>query len=515
MELLDDITSLKDYDDVPYPGGAIRNSLPSHLAMVAALCGLKPPTPSQCRVLELGCSIGANLLPMAENLPNSEFIGIDLSKRQIEQGQTLLNELNLNNIQLRHMNIMDVKENLGEFDYIICHGVYSWVPSEVQKAILTISRRHLSDNGVAYISYNTYPGWHLRRVVRDMMRYHVAELESPKEKIRQARTLLKFICESAKSHSQAYLTLLKEEAKILNDHSDYYIYHEQLESINEPLYFLEFIHRADAAGMRYLADAAISTMVAQLFDKSTFEILRDVPLLRREQYMDFLRSRTFRSSLLCHQTINPNYQMPSSNLLLLHIRLRRPIKATQFSDGNIVWDYQVGQLKAADHLLISDALKILQKHYPAWMSVQELVAAIAPEESPHKLLDALLVSFIQGVIDLAEDPAPICAEVHEKPRCTALARIQAKRGSKITNLIHQNLSIQPEHRFLIQHLDGTHSIDDLAKLLYRAIENGQFKAGQFKATQSNQAFKLSDQHRYREIVHKELEQLCALSLFAD
>ena len=347
-----DAATEASYDEVPYPGGTYRATHPSHLAMVARLCGVSPAPPARCRVLELGSSMGANIIPMAADLPESEFVGIDLSAKQVKMGKEIIAELGLKNIELRHCGINDVDESFGKFDYIICHGVYSWVPPEVQRGILDCGRKLLTSNGVLYVSYNTYPGWHLRGVVREMMRYHVAAFDTPQRKIRQARGLLDFLVKSARSRSQAYSSLLKEEAEILENRLDSYIYHEHLEEYNEPVYFHEFVRRVDEAGLRYLADAAISSMVAQMFDESTAELLKDVPLLRREQYMDFLRSRMFRCSLLCHQYVSPNYRMASHNLTPLHVSLMQPLESKPGEkEGEVVWQPpdRTGNDPEADH----------------------------------------------------------------------------------------------------------------------------------------------------------------------
>ena len=125
-------------------------------------------------MLELGCASGDNLIPMALGLPNARFVGIDLSARQIEQGQRQVSALGLANIELRQYNIADVDASWGKFDYIICHGIYSWVPAPVRERLLAICRDNLAPNGVAYVSYNTLPGWHMRGMIRDMMIYHSA-----------------------------------------------------------------------------------------------------------------------------------------------------------------------------------------------------------------------------------------------------------------------------------------------------------------------------------------------------
>src|SRR5260370_37085826 len=141
------------YEEIPYSSNPFSYTHPDNLATVGMLMGMTPPSVERCRVLELGCAGGGNLIPMALALPESQFLGIDLSPRQIAMGQEVIDTLGLTNIKLRSMSIMDVKDDDGPYDYIICHGVYSWVPAEVQDKILTICNRNLGPTGVAYVSY--------------------------------------------------------------------------------------------------------------------------------------------------------------------------------------------------------------------------------------------------------------------------------------------------------------------------------------------------------------------------
>src|SRR5262245_10234755 len=121
------------YDEMPYDSYPYIQTHPSRLAVIATLFGMNPPAVEKCRVLELGCASGGNLIPMAEMLPASEFVGVDLSGRQIADGQRIVDALGLSNITLRHASILDVDESYGPFDYVICHGVFSWVPDQVRE----------------------------------------------------------------------------------------------------------------------------------------------------------------------------------------------------------------------------------------------------------------------------------------------------------------------------------------------------------------------------------------------
>jgi SAM-dependent methyltransferase len=229
------------YDEVPYDSKAFTETHPDRLATVATLFGMQPQKVEQCRVLELGCADGANLIPMAAGLPESTFVGIDLSSRQVGDGQAVIAQLGLKNIELRTASILNINESEGVFDYIICHGVYSWVPPEVQEHILTICRQNLAPAGVAYVSYNTYPGWHVRRMVRDLLCYHARRSPDPLEQVRQARAFIEFLGQAVVvDPTSTYSSTIRGAAEALRQRSDSYFLHEYLEEHNEPLYFHQF-----------------------------------------------------------------------------------------------------------------------------------------------------------------------------------------------------------------------------------------------------------------------------------
>ena len=136
------------------------------------------------------------------------------------------------NIELRHASILDVDASYGEFDYIICHGVYAWVPREVQDKILSIYAEHLTPNGVGHVSYNTYPGWHFRGMVREMLVYHSSGFTDPPTRIAAAKAMLGFLAQSAGQESP-YGRILNAELDLLAKLPDYYLFHEHLEPDNQ------------------------------------------------------------------------------------------------------------------------------------------------------------------------------------------------------------------------------------------------------------------------------------------
>ncbi|MBI2478687.1 MAG: class I SAM-dependent methyltransferase [Planctomycetia bacterium] len=214
------------YDQVEYSSYPFQQSHPDRLATIATLFGMHPPRLDDCRVLELGCSSGGNLIPMADQLPQARFVGIDASTKAIEKGNQTIRAVGLQNIELRHADILKLDDALGEFDYIITHGVFSWVPQPVQDKILDLCAKQLAPNGVAYVSYNTYPGWHFRGMIRDVMSYHAQFFETPQRQLNEARALVDFLAKSVPTENNPYGMLLSRELELLRDKQGYYLFHE-------------------------------------------------------------------------------------------------------------------------------------------------------------------------------------------------------------------------------------------------------------------------------------------------
>src|SRR5579884_704126 len=256
---------LTSYDIIPYPNYSFPESHPDRAAVMARLLGLCPPPVQHCRVLELGCAAGANLIPMAEELPDSTFLGIDLSQHQVDEARTAIAHLGLTNIEVRRQSILDFEAGSEPFDYILCQGVFSWVAPEVQERILDICGHCLQPEGIAYVSYNTFPGWHVRGMMRDMMLYHSRRFADPRQQIAQARGLLDFLVASIPMEQNPYGQLLRSEFETLHRQQDAYLFHDHLEEQNNPVYFHQFVERAAAHGLRYLADATVHTMNARNF----------------------------------------------------------------------------------------------------------------------------------------------------------------------------------------------------------------------------------------------------------
>lgn len=478
------------YDEIPYPSYAFTQSHPDRLAMVATLLGMYPPPVNRCRVLELGCASGGNLIPMAYAFPESEFIGIDLSSREIAEGQATIKSLGLANISLKHLNILEVDSSLGQFDYIIAHGIYSWVPEPVREKMLAICREQLNPNGVAYISYNVYPGWRLLGVVREMMLYHTRHTTDPQAQVAEARDFLEFLTKWIPAEPDTLPGLLHASVNFIKERmpprQDAYMLHDDLAEVNEPVYFYQFAQAFARHGLRYLSDAQFQPALVSNFDPELAEALRKLAkdTVALEQYQDFLRNRAFRQSLLCHQEAALSARLKPERLAEFHLASPavpedRTLEVTEKVTQRFLAPN--GSTFTTDHPLTKAAMLCLSEVWPQVVPFNTLLSRalarlgqpdqpIEPQEAQlagANLLRAfthtdLLVEFHVSSLGFTLEPG-------DRPMASAVARLQAQREAYVTNMRHERINLDKSNHRLLPYLDGSRDRVALVDILERWV----------------------------------------------
>ncbi len=480
------------YDEVPYESYPYAQTHPDRLATIAQLFQMRPAPIDRCRVLELGCAAGGNLIPMAVQLPGSQFVGIDLSARQIADGQRVVAELKLRNIQLEHRSILDLDERLGNFDYILCHGVYSWVPDAVQEKILEVCATLLQPQGVAYVSYNTYPGWHMSGMIRDMLRYHARRFPRPQDAVGQSRALLNFLAQTAAEENSAYSVLLKEGLEVFRKVSDSYLLHEYLEEVNEPLYFHEFVERLGRHGLQYLAEAEVHAMMPERLGGKIAATLEKLSseYIEMEQFLDFVRNRKFRQTLICHAGVALQRKVGASVLRPLYVASAlRPVSPHPDlrSQAEELFRRPDGRTASTTEPVLKAALAHLAQHWPQAVSFAELstvaCAGLAPDKqagaSSEELLGkALLQLYASNLVELRTWRPPFACRVADRPQASPLARLQAATGTAVTNLRHERITLNVLERLVLQQLDGRHDRSALLNHLTKLAERGTLEIKQ-------------------------------------
>ena len=462
------------YDQVPYPQLCHSHTRIDRLKAIGALYGLETPPCDSCRVLELGCGPGTNILAMACRWPGARFLGIDLSEVHVQQAQETAVELGLGNIEFRHQSITDPGPELGTFDYILAHGVYSWVPAEVRDRLLQICRQHLSASGLAYVSYNALPGWQTKTWLRDAMKCAETGPDS-RAWIPQGRAFAEQVLKSQALDGPAKATF-QQALQELDGQTEDYLLHDLLAENSQPFYFQEFVEHASRHRLHYLADAEDNYLLQAAQPVAAGAPPRLADPLRREQKSDFLRHRSFRKSLLCREEAHIDPEASEERLLDMWVLsfLRQddspgPLPApglTRFTtlNGN-------GRVFTGDPALKA-ALKQLQGRFPHAIPFRDLLRTLGLSESQAKeqgLGRSLLGVWKHGDLDLLVEDLPLPRQRGERSSINPIARHQARTTESLTNLAHSTVNVVGPFLRLVPFVDGTRTDLELAQ---KALEEG-------------------------------------------
>ncbi len=461
----------QSYDEFPYYSRAFPESHPAHLATIGQLFGMSPARVSECRVLELGCASGGNLIPMAVAFPHSQFLGIDISSEQVKQGKAQIQQLQLTNIALVADNLATIDESWGQFDYMIAHGVYSWVPETIREQILRLCRNHLTEQGIAYISYNTYPGWHLREMVRDLLLYATADETAPQQRVDTAKTIARqfaSICDS----QQIEQHLFQQELNRLQTQPDSHLFHEYLEAVNTPFYFHDFINQAQHYHLQYLADALFSRMFESDLSPQAQQMLQQLApdLITAEQYKDFFRNQKFRQTLLCHEDVKLERYLKAEVVepLMVASSAQPTRDRVNVYDGTeVAFQTSKGAVLRSSNPVTKLALSYLGQCYPEMMSFAQLWHQVQQDlgitEGRKQLATDLLRGFSVDLVTLSCEKAGCQKQVSNYPMAWSIARQQAQFQSEVVNPHHQMVSVSPYARQLLPYLDGRRDRANLAQ----------------------------------------------------
>ena len=391
----------------------------------------------RCRVLELGCGDGGNLIPMAYALKASEFTGVDLAPEPLERCRRVLEDLAVGNVQLRLADVRDLDRSLGEFDYVIAHGLYSWIPEQARDGLLRLCGAVLAANGVAFVSYNALPGRHVRQMLREMMLSRTMRAKSPGEKMAQARAFLQTLVESRMA-PVAWQEMLEHEAALLLAAPEGSFWHDDLAPVNVPVSITEFAAHAARHGLAYLGDADTHLM----FDpRGALEGIRGT--IEREQYLDNLICRPFRMTLLCREGVSVD-------------REGGPERMDEFLFAAPPGGLHGIQARRG-HRSLEQVTAALADTYPLPASFEDLLPYARSAEELREILYALITTGF-ATFHVYEFP---CEEtVTERPKASALARYQARTSDVVTNLCHTAVKLDEKGREVIVTLDGTREVSD-------------------------------------------------------
>ena len=466
------------YDAVAYPGYPYPRTHPDRLAVMATLYGLDPAPVESCRVLEIGCNEGANLIPMAYAIPGSEFVGFDLAGQPIARGQQRIRELGLTNIRLFQADLTQIDgvqsdlcdgETLGKFDYIIAHGLYAWVPEPARDRLLALCHERLAPNGIAFVSYNALPGGHVRNMVRDILLHHAAGAEDLEQGVRHGLDLLELIAQ-ARSEGDPIRGLLEQETKLLQVKNLQAMYHDELGSEYHPVLFSTFAAHAAKHGLQYMSESMLPPPNDEVFRPEIAgmaKALGEGDPIAEEQILDFARMRMYRETLLCHAgcTVARDLKLEAFGRL----RLSSRAESSPGEEAGVHGFAVAGgvRIQTQDKTTIALMERLIEA-WPQSVPFAELVEFLeekagVPDEEVPALLSRLVVS---RVIELHAWSAPVSSRIAARPMASAVSRQEAAAHARATTLLHFLLGLEdPTVRGLLLLLDGTRDREDLVRAL--------------------------------------------------
>ncbi len=411
------------YDQVAYPTYARVETHPDRLAAAALLFGMSPKKVTRCRVLEIGCGDGGNLIPMAYGLPESRFVGVDLAEAPIAAARRAASELELDNVVLTVADLCQIRDEWGEFDYIVAHGLYSWIPADVRDRLLGVCRERLARDGVALVSYNTWPGRCIRNMLRDMLIYHTRDMADPGARLEQARSFLEALREQPGSWTER----LAPELDLLLSRDTGSLFHDDLAEINQPVWFHEFAAHAARHGLQYLCEAATPGQGIGVAGNR----------IERQQELDFHIGRSFRQTLLCGEESILDFE-PDDGAIQQFLFSAHPLE---------------------DSPGIASALGEV---YPLPVPFEELVPYAGGEAAAREVLWGLLKA---RQVNLHVHDFPCQEEVSMRPVASRLARYQAANFLPVTNACHIVVDMDDSSLELLPLLDGSRTQEELAASL--------------------------------------------------
>jgi methyltransferase-like protein len=465
---------------------------------------------------------------MALQLPGSDFLGIDLASLPIRKGRQQISDLGLANIRLEEANLMDFPPERGPFDYIIAHGLYSWVSPAVQKKIMEIVQTCLAAQGVAYISYNTLPGGHFRMMLREMMQYHVRGLDSPEQQVSQASSLIQLLA-TAQIKPNSYGILLQQEwEQRLSQRTPEALFHDELGEYNTNLYFHEFMARAARHRLQFLAEACFAEMHPSNFQPPVGELLQKLEddMIARQQYLDFLKGRRFRQTLLCHDAVQIERNIPpervTSLLAASSAQPSSPLSQATLDSPIQFCGPEQSSITTA-HPLMKATLLCLGENWPLPLALETLwemaharLLALGLTSSFRTRADRIdwvktvFLCYGWGLVEMHSWAPQLTLKPGDHPLVSPLARLQTREGTMVTTLCHTSVEISGAlEKKLLQLLDGTRNRSMILQALEETILSGA-------ATLQQNGQPVHDAQKVRQSLAAELEsqldQLARLGL---
>lgn len=480
------------YDEVPYDCQPIPCTAPEQLATTSLFHGGPCPPVRNAHLLEIGCGDGANLLALAFHRPDCHFVGVDASTVQIADARRSASHLGVENTSFQAADITEIGRELGTFDYIVAHGVMSWVSDQVRDTMLALCRDHLAPAGLLYLSYNTHPGWLVRGMVRDTILRGTAADASLRQMAHRARGRAGSLRRELDDFDHPYTRLLSDELARVDQADESYLIHEYLADHNRAFWFCEFAALTAGFGFRYVAEAAFREREYRVpLALSGAAAKLETGRLEIEELIDVLGYRQHRVSLFCHgdQVPSPEADGLPYHQMSVASGLRPQSEVVRL--GPDVVESFTGYFESEFAVELSDplpkaALVAVAPHWPNGFSwgrmLNDAKAVLADAGIAAPSVDAGLDLRMQlqelyalGQVELRIREPPPPRAPNEIPTTTPLTRWEAERRAIVTTATHQRLPLTPTDRLIVQHMDGRRGRAAIVRAVVEKLRAGEVR----------------------------------------
>lgn len=417
------------YQNLVYPPMSHPLSDPAVTAVAAILSGLDGRHPRRARILEIGCSSGHNLIPLALRWPDSRFTGIDLAERAIQDARRRTAAADVGNVDFYCTDLRDFNPADGPFDFIIAHGFFSWVSDEAKAALLLFCRRHLSPSGIATISFNLECGWKLRLPVVAKVR---AIQHAGGGNIVSSLEILRSIMDSDDPEIGIVDDMLEKGPAILAC--------DDFAPVNDPWPLDRFVQGASNAGLRWLGESdPAENLPSELSEEFLVELRNQVrdPLVY-QMAVDEALGRKFRSGILCRD------DAPVAGRVSLE-------KVTEFS-------YRAGKV-TSDGDEVAKAVRSFAPACVTWVELMDRLTVHDAKSASRQVLDGIT----RGRIRPRIEPVGFASEPPEFPRLDAFRLLCARESLPLVDVWHQPCAFPAAHYQVLAAMDGSRSLSELAE----------------------------------------------------
>jgi SAM-dependent methyltransferase len=278
--------------DVAYVRGFEKNLSPARLRLCAALNGFRSPPADDFDYCELGCAQADTMIALAAAYPRARFVGVDLNPAHLTIARTTAMGGEVGNVRFVERDFEAlVEDDLPKSDYVVAHGVLSWVSPQKRRAVINVMSRTLHDGGLAYVSYNALPGWAAVEPLRQLIVSGAAIASGDSAERAKAGLDLARAFEAANAGYFEANPAARKMLATMATMSLSYVVHEYLHAHWVPMYFAQLAAEMAERGLYFVGqlpaylnyrDLAIPKSLEHLFhsvtDRIAFEGLKDFAL---------------------------------------------------------------------------------------------------------------------------------------------------------------------------------------------------------------------------------------------